>query len=371
MELLHSDLLRVREKSGLTIPEISKKTRTPESVILEIEKGSIFEKTDKQKTYIRSFVRSYAKAIGIKEEDIIRALDAFEAGTYAGGIRKKYLPETISTPEPSEDGDSDQTSAESAATSPADVASDDEDTGIIKPGPTSTIGHDEFTRPDPSRSHNRSTPPPPKIDTVDWAKYASGLYHYNSNLVLYIVVILLIVALGAGGYYGVMYFMNNQDEPTAPRVSLVETEPTRSPQEVVSPVIDTLEVTAPEIPQSTTAITLPDTLYVVVYAFNERLEPIRITSDANNRRSPYWIEQGEAMRFDFYERIVIEGQLDRLLLVVNDHVLSNLDPLKNNDRILTLTRNYIAEHSEIFTREPEEFPSGYSAPSVIRDRPVF
>ena len=164
MAALHTDLLAIREKSGLTVSDINQKTKTPESVIHEIEKGSIFDKAEKQKTYIRSFIRTYAKAIGIKDEDMIRALDAQESGNYAGGLRKKYLPETLDVNPDLEDPDE-------IIPPTNDVAKDDEDFGLVKPGPTSTIGSDEYSSTDPSRQHNRVTPPTPKLESVDWAKY--------------------------------------------------------------------------------------------------------------------------------------------------------------------------------------------------------
>ena len=67
------------------------KTRIPLNIIDEIERGTIFTNRNHQLTYIRSYVRSYAKAIGIHEDDIVEALDQHQADRYEGLLAQKYL----------------------------------------------------------------------------------------------------------------------------------------------------------------------------------------------------------------------------------------------------------------------------------------
>lgn len=372
MALLHTDLQAIRENTGLTVSEIHRRTKTPEHVILDIEKGTIFDLTDRQKTYIRSFIRTYAKAIGIKDEDIIRALDAHESGTYSGGLRKKYLPGSVQA-------DDDQTDAESQNASVKDVASDDEDTGLVRPGPTSTIGSDEFSRPDPSRQYNRVTPPPPKLDNVDWAKYSEGFSTFNNNIFKYIAGFIVVALLAGGAYYAYDFFMqyefgSSEPEPivsTQTSTTLPESEFDAEPAD--SLVLDTIDIqiSSPEIPASIVEFTMPETIYVIVHASGDKLEPVRVTSDVNNVRSPYWIELNEAMRFDFNNQIEIQGQLDRMSLFVNGHLLSDYESLYINDRTMLLTRDFLSTKPEIFTTDPQPLPSGMNLPTVIRDRPVF
>lgn len=372
MALLHTDLQAIREHTGLTVSEIHRRTKTPQHVILDIEKGTIFDLTDRQKTYIRSFIRTYAKAIGIKDEDIIRALDAHEAGTYAGGLRKKYLPGLVQN-----EVESDETGTQN--TTVTDVASDDEDTGLVRPGPTSTIGSDEFSRPDPSRQYNRVTPPPPKLDSVDWAKYSEGFSSFNNNIFKYIAGLIVVALLAAGIYYAYEFYLQydfGSSETNTPISSnALATVPETQIDSVPTDSLETdtidLQITAPEIPPSIIEFTIPETIFVVVHASGDKLEPVRVTSDVNNIRSPYWIELNEAMRFDFNNQIEIQGQLDRMTLFVNGHVLEDYESLYINDRTMVLTREFLTTKPEIFTTDPQPLPSGMSLPSVIRDRPIF
>ncbi|HAC16003.1 MAG TPA: hypothetical protein DCE78_08680 [Bacteroidetes bacterium] len=375
MAALHTDLLAIREKSGLSVSDVNKKTKTPESVILEIEKGSIFDKSEKQKTYIRSFIRTYAKAIGIKDEDMIRALDAQESGNYAGGLRKKYLPETLAVSPDLEDPDE--------VISPGkDVAEDDEDFGLVKPGPTSTIGSDEYSRPDPSRQHNRVTPPPPKLESVDWARFSDNFVSLNNSALLYVFIAIIIVILGVGGYYGYEYYAENVASSGESGTPITSNPQNGDDLEISSPATfgsdasdslntDSIQVSSPEIPASVTAVQLPDTIFVIVHAANDKLEPIRVTSDVNNSRSPYWIEVNEAMRFDFYNQIAIEGQLDRMAIFVNGHLISEMDSIRTADRNIVITRDFLSRRPYIFSEEPPDLPEGVIPPTVIRDRPFF
>ena len=68
---------------------------------------------------------------------------------------------------------------------------------------------------------------------------------------------------------------------------------------------------------------LQDTLYLTIYAANERLDPVRVWSDLKPRIDPYWIEQGTALNFEFSDTIRIRGQYARMLLFLNGHLIEN------------------------------------------------
>jgi hypothetical protein len=367
MASLHADLLAIREKSGFSIADIHAKTKTPVEVIQEIEKGSIFEKSDRQKTYVRSFIRTYAKAIGIKDEDMIRALDAFEAGGYTGGLRKKYIPETTHADLEDQDEGFD-------AVAIKDITSDNEDTGIVRPGPTSTIGSDEFSRPDPSRLHNRVTPPPPKLDTVDWAKYSDGFTVISSPIFKYFLILLAGVIILITVYFSYDYLTIWQNTDTENERSAALTGQNEPNELIVIPPDGFTDGTLDDTTLATESVappTLPDTLLIIVYATSGKLEPIRVTSDINGIRSPYWIEQNEAMRFDFLNQIDIQGPTDRFILLINGHVITDLDSASRGINELRITRDFLLLKPELFNQPAPPLPEGLNEPRVIRDRPLF
>lgn len=82
MKTIGHDLAVIRIHQNLTLDDIHRATRISVETLKKIEDGSIFTSKEENNTYIRSFVRAYAKALKIDEELTIRALDQFEAGTY-------------------------------------------------------------------------------------------------------------------------------------------------------------------------------------------------------------------------------------------------------------------------------------------------
>lgn len=363
MESIHSDLVKIREKSGLSISDIAKKTRIPEQVIKDIEKGSIFDKAQHQKTYIRSFVRAYAKSIGVKDDDVIRSLDAYEQGNYTGFLYKKYLHVTGTETEEPVDGEKLESHFEEGY--------EEGESSMIKPGPTSTIGAEEFSRPDPSRAYNKTTPPPPQLDNIDWALVGTKLGNINSNVIIYMMAILLVGVVITGGVYLYSYVSGSD---VSSSVSTATSN--RSSSQTVA--IDTTSIAellgsgSVSSPPGVRPIpVLPDTLFVVIHASNDKLEPVRIMSDLIVRRSPYWIEHTEAMRFEFLSKIEIQGQLERMAMYINGHVIPDIESLDTGNRTVIISREFLASNPDWFTSEPPPLPSGMREPSIIRDRPVF
>ena len=79
---LGKDFAVLRNNLGFTLDEVQSKIKIPKSVLESIEDNSIFEDHNFNKIYIRSFVRSYGKFLGLSEELIVQALNLFEANLY-------------------------------------------------------------------------------------------------------------------------------------------------------------------------------------------------------------------------------------------------------------------------------------------------
>jgi len=372
MALLHEDLLQIRNKATLSAAEIHANTRIPISTITEIEKGLIFDNPEHQSTYIRSFVRSYAKAIGIKDDDIIAALDAQENKRYKGQLAIKYLG--LSPTEAGFDEISDSSELQA-------LQHDGPGASIVKPGPTSTIGGEEYSRPDPSRDYNKVTPPPPEITNVDWAGLGTRFTGFSGGPALLGGIILIIIVLAGGIYY---FTQSGSEDPqsttTTAQGSSVETSASETESETESEASsEVMEIQPVPVPEavaespsvSLPGITLPDTLFVVVHAALDKLEPVRILSDINNTTFPYWIENSQAMRFDFVNQIAIRGQLSRMAIYINGHYVDDFLDYDIGDRTIRITRQMVREHPTWFTQPPAPLPPSVSPPTVIRERPVF
>lgn len=364
MASLHQDLIDIRTKVGITPAQIQQKTKIPESIIREIEKGIIFESTEQQKTYVRSFTRSYAKAIGIKDDDIVIALDLNDSGEYDGFLAGKYLK--INETKKSTSDTSNQTNDLIIEITPEPHL----DASILRPGPTSTIGAEEYSRPDPSRAYNKVTPPPPKIETVDWAGVGQRFTGIRSSSDAYIGI-LVILLLVIGGTYVVI---NWPESDTAESITTIVETPSENkiPVPIVTPQVsdDDIVVVEQTLPSSAPE-TLPDTLHIVIKAINNKLEPVRVLSDVNNIRSPYWIETNQAMRFDFINQIEITGNFSRMALFVNGHYLQNFQEFIGSSNAVQISREILETYPNFYSDEVPILPDDVTTPTIIRDRPVF
>ena len=67
MSVLSQELCALRKERKLSIQDVYEKTRIDVQTIEAIEDGSIFHHEDKNKPYLRSFIRTYAKAIQVAD----------------------------------------------------------------------------------------------------------------------------------------------------------------------------------------------------------------------------------------------------------------------------------------------------------------
>ncbi|TVQ09272.1 MAG: helix-turn-helix domain-containing protein, partial [Balneolaceae bacterium] len=90
---MHQDLKAIREKQRMSVQDVYERTRISAENIGLIESGELYTRPDANKIYLRSFTRTYAKAVGVSDEDITTALDYMEADMYEGFLAEKYLGE--------------------------------------------------------------------------------------------------------------------------------------------------------------------------------------------------------------------------------------------------------------------------------------
>ena len=82
MPSLGKDLETIRKHLGLTIQDIQNATKLPLNTLRSIENDDIFEQQEENITYVRSFIRTYARNLKLDDELVTRALDQEEIGNY-------------------------------------------------------------------------------------------------------------------------------------------------------------------------------------------------------------------------------------------------------------------------------------------------
>ncbi|HKK46165.1 MAG TPA: helix-turn-helix domain-containing protein [Balneolaceae bacterium] len=379
MASLGNDLATIRKEQNLTLDDIHETTKIPKHIISAIEDDSIFSDYEENPTYIRSYVRGYAKVLSIEERDIIYALNKQEKGNYSGSLQKdsEGLPDKTSEHEK----ESEKESKEEQKKSNNEIVHDQSpDLGPKEKEP-------ESTEPKSSGPVNQ----PPEVKSVDWADMGRRFQPLKSTkpkLWIGVVAILLIAAIGIAFYF---YQSNGKDSSqsksvtgtTANEQSQAYTGSSDSLQLNLAPPAaqDSINL-AGKTGDSTNAQqqirtqkldALPDTLSLVVYAAYGKLEPVRIYTDIMDNINPYWIEKGSALRFDFINEVHIRGQYSRMVLMLNGHLIQNFREQFYNPetRLLEIHRSFFEQDPKWLQPAPDSLGIDAPPPSVIKKRPTF
>ena len=374
MASLGKDISKIRQDKNLTIEQIHEQTRIPVRILNTIEEGSLFEDIDENKTYIRSYVRSYAKALGIQNERIISCLNKAEAGDYNGELLSPSDSlEDQATVTTDSKADETQTPEDSNASTETDA-----DVGVggaesqKKQKPKQKKSRSSLSK---HWSYDQSAQPEPSVHSLNWAKVGEDISSFRDFSAINIALtILVLFVLG-----GVVYFFvfRGEQEPVD---SASTTEPSGTALSVDSLDNEFITIDTANSDESTTNVStepqqleeLQDTLTLVIYAAYDKLEPVRVNSDVTQDTLPYWIEEGQAMRFEFIDSIRVRGQFDRMELLFQGHVIQNFrekfyQPLA---RLLVLSRNDFTEPKWL-TAPPDSLQMAAPPPDTTKPRPIF
>ncbi|MEX0995331.1 MAG: helix-turn-helix domain-containing protein [Balneolaceae bacterium] len=355
MASIGQDLATIRQYLNKTIEEIHRDTKIPLSTLKRIEDESIFSETEENPTYIRSFVRSYAKALKIDDDRAVKALDQQDAGNYNQLLLEAY-PELQSgdvPPETFKDKD--------------EESSFEEDDYQAIPE-TSTR---EVTLQGKKKEY-QSTPQPPTIGSINWAAMGHKFKRIDKTTPMWIIglAVILIVALVA---VFLLYEQDMFDNLEASQSVESETSPTGTESRQSQLSLDFQNNPAEPATEPEPSASLDETLYLTIYAAHERLEPVRVWSDLKPKMDPYWLNHGVAYNFEFQDTIRIRGQYSRMLLFLNGHRVENFrqNYFNADENAVELTR-------ELFTRDPKwanpvnlEIPSEVAEPDTVQNRPTF
>lgn len=362
---LGKDLARIRKGLGLTLEEIQGIIKIPVHTLKSIESDHIFDDETQNKTYTRSFVRSYAKALKIDDTIICNALDEVEAGMYTPGSLVEKLdsdaPKLIFKPDVLVEEDEEDEEEE-----------DSSSTNLKKP---------DIETAEPIV--------PPTLENVNWADMGKRFSKEERNPIIwksiFIIVGIIIIA-------SIIFIFRTQIAGwfDTPEIEITTAqEPTLNTPLIIPPADSTEEIQntpeatpdpleTPSTNQTPPAVasanpfsayyssTLGDTLTITVYAAYDKLEPVRVTSDFNWRTNPFWMEQGQAYNFSFRDTILVRGQYSRMLLLFNGHVIENPRSrfFREDFDSIMLTRQILSTPT-FLAPPPQEFPLEIGVPDSI------
>jgi hypothetical protein len=430
MPSIGKDLVKIRKHLGLTLQDIQFATKLPQHTLEKIEDDTIFVDAEEGPIYTRNFVRSYGRVLKIDDDLLIEALNLREGGLYDHELLRDF-PELSERPredrggsepgepassadtqeqdqkKPEKESDDQATKAEestgmvSTAESEPEVESRHESESESESEPEKKTEHSGISQDTPeskpedesseesSQNMSASTPGTPagtpkknpaaekKSDEVDWAKFGQKIHQEEKQLPAWVIgLIILIIILGAAGYFVFQSgLLSSEDSPdqeiTTPAsetagnsLSIELDEPQSRPQ----PEIDQESQVSPQ-----PVVTLDDTLNIVVYAAFGNVDPVRVWSDTKPRFDPYWIEEGNAMTFDFVDSVQVRGPYDNMLVFMNGHLIENMVQNFYSDEgdYVELNRSDFTSDTKWSETTDLQVPEDVNPPLEIRSRPTF
>lgn len=411
MPALGKDLSKIRSHLGLSIQDIQHYTKIPVSTLRSIENGSIFAHPEENQTYIRSFARSYARALKIDDDVMIKALDQNEAGNYDHLLLEQYpellpdqpsqeekITDTESETEPEQEEQS-HSSENELFDQPESKESESEETEDEVDDDGTEIERIEFVEDQEEDSSEEKTetptsPPAPvteekkpatsteterSVKSVDWADVGRKFNQEKKRTPVWIIglIIILIVAAFLGYFLYENGFLSfeglipdQQQEEVTPQNETSQSNLSLDIEDSLS----TSEINnQPVMETATTSSGLEDILELTVYAAYDGLGPVRVWTDLKPRMDPYWLEQGTAMHFEFEDTIRVRGPYQDLLLLKDGHLVENAaqEFLQQDEDYIQITRDFFASDPKWATSIDYELPEGVQPPDSIANRPTF
>ena len=432
MATFSNDLVAIRKGQKKSIKDVFETSRIPVHIIEQIENGTIFANFESNQVYLRSFIRTYAKALKINENDILKALDAVSNDSYDGFLGEKYSPENL---EKSADETEKKTLITDTSKNPQEQLGDEPEPEEEAPNEVSPpkeqqrkkfFTPENFDTPQEKsmrdieeedeeaiRTQQTSTAMSESAETakkVDWAHMVKKgtVLGGNSKSVIIIsvaVVIALVIAIvwitdsevspddllvdeipqqetiaptpaepvpADTLTSTIMPDEATEDAtaPVAPPVQQVQPEPEPEPEVPVTeePATEEIVTMADLVMHGTDAIEDRQQLQVLVYAENGRLEPFFVGMSNGTANLPYWIEQGVAMKINFTEEINIRGQFSRMTILFNGHKVENFMDFFGENRTVSIPRAFFEEEERWATPATEQ-DVDYTMPSSVINRP--
>jgi hypothetical protein len=341
MPSLGKDLAAVRIKNDLSIEEVQKITKIPAHILHYIEDDSIFTRIDENTTYIRSYVRSYAKAIGISEAEIVHALDQVEAGNYGGSLAETTHPDQ----EPVDDIEAPDDSNKS------DMVHDH--------SPKFALDKEEKKTSDPGTKRDKSKKTIRQSDTIssiDWVDIGRNLNTSQSRFNMQSILIIVSVLMAFGAIFLLYnYYDSGSTDSTNLQESNTIFEPETPSDSLRESLIGGESEPATNANPAAEEGTLSDTLSIAIYAANGNLDPVRVYTDILGRINPFWVREGDTTRINFVNVIRIRADeeydqrlLDRLQLLFNGHIIQNFYQQYYNpeSKMIELERSVFENHPE-------------------------
>ena len=298
-----ADLRATRDAADLSLADIQQKTRIPVDVLRRFEEGDLIGDPTYNEVYLKAFLQSYAKAVGVAPSAVLAAFAEQKRGGYGGSLHPDY--DGASPAAPGADAPPPAAGAPVADVPAADAPAADAPADNAEP-PTSP------TRPPspvpPAVQALQQAPRPAQRPAADAAPKTlaqarvnrptvpTAKRSFDKNWGTILGLFAVLVAALAGALY-FLVFAGDDAPDTEPDTVVVGSDETATP-------IDSSGVGAGA---ATGGPRLQLPIRVTLTASGGKLQNFRVT-EAPNDRLGYWLEDGASETFESDSLVVLWGE---------------------------------------------------------------
>ena len=284
-----ADLRAVRESRDLSLEDLQHQTRIPLDVLRRFESGDLVGDPTYNDVYLRAFLQSYAKALGIAPSLLVGAFEDHKKGRYAGSLHPDFDPSS-DVAAPSEPAPLAEATADAPA---ADVP---ENAPPPRPASAAPAVQALANTPEPSRRPALDGPPKTLAEArVNRPAVPSARRSFDKNWGLILGLFAAFVAvLGLALWF--MIFRDDSPDDVADRADVAVGA--EAPAAIDSAGVGTAASAGPR---------LQFPLRVTVTAGGDGLQWFRVTQDGGDR-APNWIDQGASQTFEADSLLVLWGE---------------------------------------------------------------
>lgn len=410
MPSIGKDLVKIRKHLGLTLQDIQFATKLPQHTLEKIENDTIFVDAEEGPIYTRNFVRSYGRVLKIEDDVLIKALDQRENEKYNHLLLEQYpelAKELTRTEKKATSSDKDSAigsafegkedgkdfseapvnknkiksdTGERNDESPSTINKEQEKTDSVKISEEKKAESQKASRktsttaisdPVNTKTSKKGGTAEKSTKEIDWADVGKKINQKKRPMPVWVVgLIILVIILGAAGYFIIQSGLLSDESALQDEIT---TPPDQGENSSLSIELDEPEITeeTPSTPEPVAM--LDDTLSIVIYAAFGNIDPVRVWSDTKPRFDPYWIEEGNAMIFDFENSVQVRGPYDNMLFFLNGHLIENAVQNFYNEEedYVELNRSDFTSDSKWSENTDLQIPGELEPPEEIRSRPTF
>jgi len=422
MPSIGKDLVKIRKHLGLTLQDIQFATKLPQHTLEKIENDTIFADAEEGPIYTRNFIRSYGRVLKIDGELLIDTLDLREDEKYNHQLLRDFpdlLEEVQGVADKSSDEDTGKTTSDKSVektvtqsrldsnkddasksfsnepdnernkrediydskTDSASQAGSTEPASNIKMGKKDAENTFDSPKTVAAATPGSGSAKPKKkkiaheksVKEVNWADVGQKLNQEKKQLPAWVIgLVILIVVLAVAGYFVYQSGLLSSDNAAEQEITTPAGEATGSSLSIDLDEPESQQTDESQVEQQP-IVTLDDTLTIVVHAAFGNVDPVRVWSDTKPRFDPYWIEESNAMTFDFENTVQVRGPYNNMLIYLNGHLIENIVQNFYNDEedYVELNRSDFISDTKWSETTDLQVPEDVEPPQEIQKRPTF